>query len=208
MSSCFTDCAAATMLSYEKAEADVLTRRPRNTKKDRLVNWQLILHSYGLIGVIQTFTSFAMSYWYLERQGILFRDLWFGFGKVPQGIDEEFYQRKINEASSIYFVNLVVMQWFNLMTTRTRRLSMFQHPPLFNKETQNWYLFPAIIFALAMAFLWLYIPQLYPIVGTTSVPVEYWFFPFSFGIFIILLDEARKYCVRRWPSGVAARAAW
>jgi len=58
-----------------------------------------------------------------------------------------------NEASSIYFVNLVVMQFFNLLAVRTRRLSIFQQPPLFNKETQNWLLFPAMLFALCMIFI-------------------------------------------------------
>ncbi|RGP70929.1 h+ k+-exchanging atpase [Fusarium sporotrichioides] len=205
---CFTDCAAATMLSYEKPEADVLTRRPRNVKTDRLVNWQLILQSYGINGVLQTVASFAMSFWYLQRQGIPFSQLWFSFGKMPDGIDPDYYLAKTNEASSIYFVNLVVMQWFNLMATRTRRLSIFQHPPLFNKETQNWYLFPAIIFSLAMAIFWLYIPPLQPVLGTTSVPVEHWFLPFAFGMFQLLLDEARKYCVRKYPNGLIARMAW
>ncbi|WKT44026.1 hypothetical protein QSH57_008879 [Fusarium oxysporum f. sp. vasinfectum] len=205
---CFTDCAAATMLSYEKPEADVLTRPPRNTKKDRLVNWQLILQAYGVNGVLQTVASFAMAFWYLQRQGIPFSELWFSFGKLPAGIDPDYYLAKTNEASSIYFVNLVVMQWFNLMATRTRRLSIFQHPPLFNPNTQNWYLFPAIIFSLAMAIFWLYIPPLQPVLGTTPVPVEHWFLPFSFGIFQLLLDEGRKFCVRRWPHGILAKLAW
>ncbi|KIE01664.1 ATPase, P-type, transmembrane domain protein, partial [Metarhizium majus ARSEF 297] len=149
---CFTDCAAATILSFEKPEADVLLRRPRNVKKDRLVNWQLIFHAYAIIGVTETLASFAMAFWYLQRQGIPFKDLWFSFGVLPASINPDYYAEKLNEASSIYFVNLVVMQWFNLMATRTRRLSIFQHPPLFNKKTQNLYLFPAIVFALAMAF--------------------------------------------------------
>ncbi|WZH49949.1 H+ k+-exchanging atpase [Fusarium acuminatum] len=205
---CFTDCAAATMLSYEKPEADVLTRRPRNVKKDRLVNWQLIFQSYGINGVLQTVASFAMSFWYLQRQGIPFSQLWFSFGKMPEGIDPDYYLAKTNEASSIYFVNLVVMQWFNLMATRTRRLSIFQHPPLFNRETQNWYLFPAILFSLVMAIFWLYIPPLRPVLGTTGVPVEHWFLPFAFGMFQLLLDEARKYGVRKWPTGLLAKMAW
>lgn len=207
-SSCFTDCAAATMLSYEKPEADVLTRPPRNVKKDRLVNWQLVLQSYGIVGVLQTVASFAMAFWYLERNGLPFSQLWFSFGRIPDGVDPDYYLARTNEASSIYFVNLVVMQWFNLMATRTRRLSIFQQPPLFKKETQNWYLFPAILFSLAMAVFWLYIPPLQPIIGTTGVPVEHWFLPFAFGMFQLLLDEARKYCVRRWPGGLLAKMAW
>jgi sodium/potassium-transporting ATPase subunit alpha len=149
-----------------------------------------------------------MAFWYLERQGIPFKDLWFSFGTLPSSIDPDYYQQKLNEASSIYFVNLVVMQWFNLMATRTRRLSIFQHPPLFNKKTQNWYLFPAIVFALAMAILWLYIPSLQPILQTAPVPVAHWFLPFAFGAFIILLDEARRCWVRRWPEGILGKMAW
>ncbi len=156
----------------------------------------------------ETITSFAMSYWYLQRSGILFKDLWFGFGVVPSYVDPDYYNQKLTEASSIYFVNLVVMQWFNLMATRTRRLSIFQHPPLFNKETQNLYLFPSILFALAMAFLWLYPPAIQEVIVTSAVPVEYWFLPFAFGIYIILIDEARRFWVRKYPKGWVARAAW
>jgi sodium/potassium-transporting ATPase subunit alpha len=99
-------------------------------------------------------------------------------------------------------------QWFNLLAVRTRRLSIFQHPPLFNKETQNYWLFPAMLFALVMAFFWLYIPQFQEVLGTAEVPVEHWFLPMALGMGILLLDEARKFCVRKWPKGFFARIAW
>ena len=129
---CFTDCAAATVLAYEAPEADVLLRKPRKPKVDRLVDWQLMLQSYGFIGVIETATSFAMSYWYLERNGKLslsgsisidrsimhnkilllgipFGALWFKYGSLPPNLSQDYVTGKLNEASSIYFVNLVVM---------------------------------------------------------------------------------------------------
>lgn len=106
---CFTDCAAATVLAYETPEADVLLRKPRKPKVDRLVDWKLILQSYGFIGVIETLTSFAMSYWYLQRSGIEFSALWFKYGALPDSIDQDYYNARLAEASSIYFVNLVVM---------------------------------------------------------------------------------------------------
>jgi sodium/potassium-transporting ATPase subunit alpha len=196
------------MLSYEKPEADVLLRRPRNVKKDRLVNWQLIFHAYGIVGMTQTIASFAMSFWYLERQGIPFKELWFSFGTLPDWIDPDYYNEQYIIASSIYFVNLVVMQWFNLIATRTRRLSIFQHPPAFNKETENLYLFPAIIFSLLMAIFWLYPPAIREVIDTAPVPVEYWFLPFCFGLYTIVIDEARRYAVRRWPNSLIAKAAW
>ncbi|KAM5361230.1 hypothetical protein ACJZ2D_013246 [Fusarium nematophilum] len=204
----FTDALAAVALAYEAPEADVLLRKPRVPGKDRLVDWQLILQAYGLVGFMETAASFAMSYWYLQRKGIPFSDIWFSFGNLPDTIDPDYYQARLNEASSIYFVNLVVMQWFNLLAVRTRRLSIFQHPPLFNRDTQNWYLFPAVLFALAMAFFWLYVPEFQKVLDTAEVPVEHWFLPMGFGIGLILVDEARKYCVRAYPKGTLARMAW
>lgn len=205
---CFTDCMAATALAYEAPEADVLLRPPRRPGVDRLVDWKLIVQSYGFVGIIETASSFAMAYWYLERSGIPFESIWFSFGNLPDTIDPEYYAQKLNEASSVYFVTLVVMQWFNLLAVRTRRLSLIQHPPLFKRATRNYYLFPAILFALVMAFFWLYIPALQLTLGTTQVPVEHWFLPMVFGMVILLLDEGRKFAVRTWPKGFWARIAW
>lgn len=106
---CFTDCGAAMAIAYEKPEADVLLRKPRNAKKDRLVDWKLMLHAYGFIGVLEAVLSFTMSYWYAQRNGVRFSALWFGFGNIPSNITEAKYNAVLSEASSIYFINLVVM---------------------------------------------------------------------------------------------------
>jgi sodium/potassium-transporting ATPase subunit alpha len=107
--SCFTDCAAASVLAYEAAEADVLLRPPRNPKKDRLVNWRLFLQAYGFIGILECFSSFAMAFWYLQRKGLPFSVFWFRFGFVPDNISSADFNARLNEASSIYFINLIVM---------------------------------------------------------------------------------------------------
>ncbi|KAB5583399.1 putative H /K ATPase alpha subunit [Coniochaeta sp. 2T2.1] len=205
---CFTDCAAATALAYEKPEADVLLRKPRNVKTDRLVNFKLIGYAYGVIGLIETLCSFSMSFWYLQRKGIPFSVLWLSYGVLPDSIDPVYYAQKVNESSCIYFVTLVTMQWFNLMAVRTRRWSVVQQPPLFNRATQNLLLFPAILFALSMVFLWCYIPSLQRVIITAQVPVEHFFIPMGFGLALLLIDEARKYGVRKYPAGVLARIAW
>ncbi|CAK7206964.1 hypothetical protein SEUCBS139899_009771 [Sporothrix eucalyptigena] len=205
----FTDPMASIALAYEAPEADVLTRPPRLPGKDRLVDWKLLLQAYWITGTIETVLSFSMAYWYLERSGIpFFGAIWFRFGHLPDNIDPDYYAEKVNVASSIYFVNLVVMQWFNLLAMRTRRLSIFQHPPLFNKRTQNLYLFAAIGFAVVMVIFWLYVPKFQTVLGNMPVPVEHWFLPMAFGLGILLLDESRKFCVRRWPNGFLAHIAW
>jgi len=179
----------------------VLMRPPRNAKKDRLVDWKLILQAYGFVGIIETLTSFAMSYWYAQRQGLYFSSLWFGFGATPNDVTEARKTEILNVASSIYFVNLVVMQWFNLFALRTRRLSIVKH-------RLNWYLGPAIVFALLIAIFFLYVPKFNEVLDTAVVPVEHWFLPMAFGMGLLLLDEARKLGVRKWPKGILAKIAW
>ncbi len=204
---CFTDCAGAITLAFEKPESDVMLRPPRNPKKDKLVDYRLLLQSYGLFGTLETVSSFAMAYWFAERKGVPFSILWFGYGNYGN-LDPKYVGNVLNQASSIYFVNLVVMQWFTLMALRTRRLSIFQHPPAFNKATQNLYLFPAILFAVVIIFIFCYIPGLQTSVNTTQVPVENFFLPMAFGFGILVLDEARKFAVRKWPGGLLAKIAW
>lgn len=172
------------------------------------MDWKLLLHAYIFLGVQECLSSFAVAYWYCQRRGVAFSALWLGFGVYPASYDPDTVAQVLAEASSIYFVNLVVMQWFNLMATRTRRLSVFQQPPIFNKETQNLWLFPAILFALVVIFIMLYIPGLAAAVQSSPIPVEYFFLPMAFGLWLLFADEARKYCVRRWPTGFLARVAW
>ncbi|KAK5054526.1 hypothetical protein LTR84_001417 [Exophiala bonariae] len=206
---CFTDCIAATVLAYEKPEANVMLRPPRDVNKDRLVDWRLLLQSYGLIGILETVSSFAMSYWYLTRQGLSFGSLWFSFGNIPtpEGQTTDDVTHHLTVASSIYFITLVVMQWFNIMALRTRHLSIFSHPPLLNRLTQNWLLFPAILFALTIALIFTLVPGMQDL-GCEHVPVEHWFLPMAFGLGLLSIDELRKMCVRKYPRGILARIAW
>ena len=198
-----TDCVAALTLVFEKPEADLLTRPPRNRRTDRLANPKLIFHAYGFIGIIECATSMVMGFWYISRQGIPFSVVWFSFGNYPPEYDPDTLNYIFNVASSIYFVNLVIMQFFNLMATRTRRLSILQQPPFFRSRTSNYFLIPAMLFALCvginsffrfsdllfLVFFFLYIPWWENIIGTTAIPVENYFFPVAFGLFLLLADE-------------------
>jgi sodium/potassium-transporting ATPase subunit alpha len=221
-----------------------LLRPPRNIRKDRLVDTKLIFHAYFYIGLLECFLSFTMAFWYMERKGVPFSEffhlqktmeslltvnaaaMWLKFGNLDPQYDPDYVAAVTNEASSIYFVTLVVMQLFNLLATRTRRLSLFQQPPIFNKETQNYLLFPAMVFAIVIAFICkssttlqaqfsiltlapvLYIPGLQSSILTTRVPVEHWFLPAAFGLGLLILDEGRKYVVRTYPKSFLAKIAW
>jgi sodium/potassium-transporting ATPase subunit alpha len=94
------------------------------------------------------------------------------------------------------------------MAIRTRRQSILSHPPLFRRETRNYFLFPAIIFALLIAIFFLYPTKFQEVLATAPVPAMHWFIPMGFGVAILLLDELRKFMVRRYPKGFMAKIAW
>jgi len=84
-----------------------------------------------------------------KRHGVSFSSLWLKYGNA--NIDPVVLAELTSKAQSIYeslfpsffrcsreshrtlstdFFNLVLMQWFNLLSARTRRLSIFQQNPL------------------------------------------------------------------------------
>lgn len=134
----------------EKPEADLLSRPPRNPRKDRLVTWRLLLHAYGFLGLAESLCACAVSFWYLEKQGIHFSKIALAYGALPEGITPEFYNEEVNRAQSVYFFTLVIMQFGNLLSSRTRKLSILQQNPFFGIG-RNLAIFPAMGLSLAIA---------------------------------------------------------
>lgn len=206
---CLTDAANSMTLAFEKPEADLLLRRPRDTKKDRLADWKLLLHAYVFIGLPECLTSFAMTFWWVQRSGgIPFSVFWLSYGDYPAQYSSEQITHSLNIGSSIFFANLVIMQLFNLLATRTRRLSILQHPPLFRERSSNPWLFAGMLFSILVTFLFNYIPKLQSVLGAGEIPVAHWFLPVAFGFALLLLDESRKWFVRGHPDSLLAKTAW
>ncbi|GAA5977314.1 hypothetical protein JCM10908_004936 [Rhodotorula pacifica] len=202
-----TDVLPALSLIYEKPEADLLLQPPRDRKKDRLVDWRLLLQAYGFLGLIESLTSMVGAFYFgFHRHGIPFSKLWLKFGNYD--VDPVLLAEATNRAQSIYFFNLVIMQWFNLLATRTRRLSIFQQDPIFNPRTRNLRLFPAMLIALCLAVFFSYVPFFQKTFLTRGVAAEFYFLPMAYGIGLLSLDELRKWSARRWPKGLTARMAW
>ena len=59
-----------------------------------------------------------------------------------------------------------------------------------------------------MAIFFLYVPKFHGVLQTAVVPAEHWFLPMASGMGILLLDEGRKWCLRRWPKGWVGKLAW
>lgn len=204
-----TDVLPALSLAYESPESGLLSRPPRDVRKDHLVDWRLLFHAYAVLGLMESTCAMAMAFWYLQRQGLFFSDLVLAYGGYQGSVSSDQYNEDIYVAQSIYFFTLVIMQWGNLLATRTRRLSIFQHPPIFNKEGKgNPMLIPAMVCALLLCIFFSYVPFFQNTFLTRGIPVEYIFLPFSFALGLLFVDEARKYLVRQHPNGFLARIAW
>jgi len=96
------------------------------------------------------------------------------YGVLPESYDTEAYTEVVNVAQSMYvhlygwyhladltsyFFTLVGMQWGNLLATRTRRLSIFQHNPFTSiSGARNWWIPPAMLASLAFLFFFSYVP--------------------------------------------------
>ncbi|RCK62401.1 Potassium-transporting ATPase alpha chain 2 [Candida viswanathii] len=128
---CLTDCVGSIVLAYESAESNLLKKKPRVVTGERLVNFKLLFHAYFCVGTFYTFTSFLVAFLNLTRRGLKFDQFALSFGSYE---DIPNIDNLINMSSSIYFVNLIIMQMFNLLTLRTRHLSFFQHSILKNKK--------------------------------------------------------------------------
>ena len=202
-----TDMLPAISLAYEKAEADIMKRMPRNPFSDKLVNERLISMTYGQIGMIQAGAGFFAYFVILAENGFLFQDL-FGIRrewdskaindlKDSYGQEWTFRDRKILEYTchTAFFVSIVVVQWADLIICKTRKNSVFQ------QGMSNWVLNFGLIFETCLAIVLSYTPGMDK--GLRMYPLKlYWWFPaIPFSILIFIYDELRKVFLRRYPGG-------
>jgi len=112
-----TDVFASLALVHEKAESNIMKRRPRNPTKDRLVDWKLLLYSYLFIGTLECTTAFLIFTWHMSQHGYGVRDWLLTYSNFPT---DPYTTEVVLEGQSIFFVVLFVLQVGNLFTTRTR----------------------------------------------------------------------------------------
>jgi magnesium-transporting ATPase (P-type) len=70
-----TDLAPAICLAYELAESDLMKRKPRNAKTDRLTNLQLFFLGYGCLGMLETLIGYFVFFGVFQSFGFMHPDL-------------------------------------------------------------------------------------------------------------------------------------
>ncbi len=202
-----TDMVPAISMAYEKAEADIMKRQPRNPFTDKLVNERLISMAYGQIGMIQASAGFFVYFVIMAENGFWPSQL--------LGIREQWDSRAINDLLDSYgqewtykdrkklehtchtafFVSIVIVQWADLIICKTRKNSVFQ------QGMKNYMLNFGLVFETALAAFLSYTPGMDK--GLRMYPLKFnWWIPaIPFSILIFVYDEIRKWVLRNNPGG-------
>uniref|UniRef100_A0A8C7RYA5 Sodium/potassium-transporting ATPase subunit alpha n=1 Tax=Oncorhynchus mykiss TaxID=8022 RepID=A0A8C7RYA5_ONCMY len=202
-----TDIFPSVSLAYEKAESDIMHLKPRNPRKDRLVNESLAAYSYFQIGAIQSFAGFTDYFTAMAQEGwypllcvglrshwedVHLQDLQDSYGQ-----EWTYAQRLYQQYTcyTVFFISIEICQIADVLIRKTRRLSIFQQGFFRNKV-----LVSAIVFQLLLGNLLCYCPGMPNIFNFMPIRGQWWFVPIPYGILIFVYDEIRKLGVRRHPG--------
>ncbi|KRY49843.1 Sodium/potassium-transporting ATPase subunit alpha, partial [Trichinella britovi] len=204
----------AISLAYEEAESDIMKRKPRDPKRDKLVNERLISLAYGMIGMIQAAAGFFAYFVIMGENGFLpnrllgLREQW--DSKAVNDLEDSYGQqwthanRKVLEYTchTAFFVSIVIVQWADLIISKTRRNSLVQ------QGMSNWTLNAGLIFETALAAFLCYCPGLDKGLRMYGLRFAWWFPALPFSILIFVYDEARKAIIRRNPDGWVSKETY
>uniref|UniRef100_A0A8R1HZH2 Sodium/potassium-transporting ATPase subunit alpha n=1 Tax=Caenorhabditis japonica TaxID=281687 RepID=A0A8R1HZH2_CAEJA len=209
-----TDMVPAISLAYEEAESDIMKRQPRDPVRDKLVNERLISLAYGQIGMIQASAGFFTYFWIMADNGFMPWDLYQlraqwdsrAYNNVLDSYGQEwtYANRKILEytCQTAYFVSIVVVQWADLIISKTRRNSLVQ------QGMSNWTLNFGLVFETALAWFMCYCPGLDNGLRMYGLRFSWWFCALPFSILIFVYDEVRRFLIRRYPGGWVERETY
>jgi sodium/potassium-transporting ATPase subunit alpha len=183
-----TDIVPAIGLGQEKPDPETMDQPPRG-RRERLLNWPLILHSYLFLGVIEAGFAMFLFFWVLIEGG-------WSYGTDLSAADPLY-----RSATGITLSSIILMQVGNLIGRRSLSGSgidraLFANPLM------------VVGIAIEIAFSWaiLYFPPLAGPLGTGPVdPTVYalaWLGPFL----IFALDYGRKRIASAWHRAGSAPA--
>ena len=183
-----TDIVPAIGLGQEKPDPDTMEQPPRD-RRQRLLNWPLVIHSYLFLGVIEAGFAMFLFFWVLVQGG------W------SYGADLPAQDSLYRAATGITLSSIILMQIGNLYGRRSRFGTGIDRDAFRN---------PLIVagIAIEIAFSWavLYFPPVSDVLGTGPVePAVYaaaWLGP----LLIYGLDYGRKRIARTWHRAGAAPA--
>ncbi|TFK65892.1 calcium ATPase transmembrane domain M-containing protein [Pluteus cervinus] len=210
---CFSitnDVVMSVSLMYESAESDLMLRKPRNARRDRLTDWRFFIQIYLFIGLMMWPCAMSMWFYYMKLQGLGFRQVILVYNRWEDGylgfsIDQ--LNQFVSTGQCVYYVTMVIMQYGGLLAVRNRRVSILNSSPLWGPR-RNLVVVAGMMGTIVIAVTNLYGPGLERVFATTPIPARFWGIPFTFALGILTMDELRKLTVRTYPKSIVAKIAW
>ena len=229
-----TDVVNALALVQEKAERSLMERGPIDPQHSHLVDWRLLYHAYIELGTLCSLAAWFNFVRYFQSQGIALHDMflawtWQDEPCCTQGAGlacpdpsrdphncyssngRTFTSDQLNEivwtGQSIFFVSLIVTNFFSMLATRTRYASFFQHSPV-RGPGRNWWLLAAIVCGSCFGVLLTQARWFNEVFNTRPVSLASVAPAIGFGFALFAFDEARKWNVRNRPHSLWAKTAW
>jgi sodium/potassium-transporting ATPase subunit alpha len=212
---CGTEMAPAISFAYETPEGDIMKRKPRDVKREHLVNLPLLLYSYLQAGVVTTGLCFLTYFLIFMKYGIPASALPFSSDKhwINSGA-EDFVVGDVTftpaqqaailaEVQSGYWITLVMCQFWHVWMCKTRIISLFKH------NMRNWTMTMGVIIEACLVVIIVYVPFLHFPFGTANVDGYYWLVNLGMVVLIWTWAEARKAVTRKYPQSKFNKAfAW
>ena len=201
-----TDIAPSLSLSYEKAENDIMLRKPRDPIKDKMTNIRLVSFCYGQIALIEAAGGFFAYSVCLAESGFLpsrtigVRVFWDSPNindlRDSYGAEWTYEQRQILQRAcqTCFYVGIVINQLANLLICKTKRVSIFQH------GFRNMQLNFSIIFTIGLACFIIYVPGLNSGLTLYPIKVSWWFASIPFAVLSLSYSELVKLLSRKYPN--------
>lgn len=181
-----SDVLPALALGTEEPEPGLLNQAPR-PRTERLMS-NSVIGRFLFLGLIQAVGATTSFYFALYQGG-------WHWGGALSGSSHLYHQ-----AITMTQAGIVFSQVFNGLAVRTDRQSVFKVGIFSNR---------LLVLAEALAILVMvaiaYAPPLQSLLGTAAVPLYYWIIPAAFGVFALIAEEVRKFCVRRRADPTTGR---
>jgi calcium-translocating P-type ATPase len=178
-----TDMLPALALGAERPDPSCMKDGPR-AHAERLLNWALLARAYLFLGAIEAAAAMAAFFFAMKAGG-------WRWGDMPSSVDPVYL-----EATTACLAAIVALQVVNVFLCRHPRESLAATGVLGN---------PLILWGVAVEVVLLacivYAPVGNMLFGTAPLGLGVWAFILPFAGAMLLLEELRKYAVRRlWPS--------
>ena len=190
-----TDGLPATALGFNRADGDIMSRKPRSPHEQIVDRWLLI--RYVIIGTyVGIATVGSYGWWFMTYEAgprLSWAELTSGSNCVGDACDHF----KDRHPSTMAMSTLVLIEMFNALNSLSENKSLLSHPP----STNVWLLF-SIVISMGLHFLIMYVPSFAKTFTITALNYAEWRAVFWFSIPVIFIDEFLKYITRTHRTSI------